>query len=76
MKGNILFYGSCQNDNLYSNDLCGRSFLRESLKDFNVTTIRCYDTDISEEDFNKIYLPFFIHITQHSPNEHCTCKNL
>jgi len=54
MKGNILFYGSCQNDNLYSNDLCGRSFLRESLKDFNVTTIRCYDTDISEEDFNKI----------------------
>lgn len=54
MKNNILFYGSCQNSNLYIDDPCGRSFLRESLKDFNVTTIRCYDTDISEEDFYKI----------------------
>ena len=54
MKNNILFYGSCQNYNLYTNDLCGRSFLRDSLKDFNVTTISCYSTDISEEDFNII----------------------
>ena len=54
MKNNILFYGNCQSSNLYIDDLYGRSFLRESLKDFNVTTIRCYDTDISEEDFYKI----------------------
>ena len=54
MKNNILFYGSCQNYNLYTNDLCGRSFLRDSLKDFNVTTISCYSTDISEEDLNII----------------------
>ena len=54
MKNNILFYGSCQNYHLYENDLYGRSFLKESLNDFNVTAIRCYDTDISESDFNEI----------------------
>ena len=54
MKNNILFYGSCQNYNLYIDNPCGRSFLQESLKDFNVTTISCYSTDISEEDFNII----------------------
>ena len=36
MKNNILFYGNCQSSNLYIDDLYGRSFLRESLKDFNV----------------------------------------
>ena len=54
MKNNILFYGSCQNFHLYENDLYGRSFLRESLNNFNVTAIRCYETDISESDFNEI----------------------
>ena len=63
-KNNILFYGSCQCINLYLDDNYGKSFLRESFKNFNVKSIYCYSTDISEEEFNKIVRSSDIIITQ------------
>lgn len=63
-KNNILFYGSCQCINLYLDDNYGKSFLRESFKNFNVKSIYCYSTDISEEEFNKIVKSSDIIITQ------------
>ena len=67
---NILFYGSCQCTNLYLNDPYGRSFLRESLKNFNVTTIYCYTTEISKEDFTEIIKNSDVIVTQPISNNY------
>lgn len=63
-KLNILFYGSCHCISLYNKDINGNSYLENAFSKFNVTTIYCYDTQLSENEFTSIIKNSDIIITQ------------